>query len=332
MSELPLVSVIMPVYNAAKTLSYCLDTVFALNYPNLELIFVNDCSSDSGVQIITDYIDGNRHRQNIHAKLFHHLQNRGVAAARNTGLEHAEGDYIYYIDSDDKVEPDALIVMMTEMLKQQAEIVGCEWYLTYRQNARYMKQPAVGSPEEAFYKMTGGLLRWNLWLFLVKRSLYETHHIRFLEGMNMGEDLMVMGKLLLHARTIVMVHQPLYHYLQTNAASLTKATSDTYIHQVRENVRELESYATRTFSGKVLSESFSFLKLNIKLPLLTSGKKEDYIIWLQWFPEADDAIMRNRLLPLRTRLLQWFAHRKQYWLVRLYYMAVFRVIYGVIYR
>ena len=65
------------------------------------------------------------------------------------------------------------------------DIVGHEWYLTFNSNARYMKQPAYTTSVEALRKMMGGVMRWNLWLFLVRRSLYVENDIRFTEGLNM---------------------------------------------------------------------------------------------------------------------------------------------------
>ena len=94
-----------------------------------------------------------------------------------------------------------------------------------------MIQPEVKSGKEAFVKMCNGVMRWNLWLFMVRRSIYEDHKFRFIPQANMGEDMMVMMKILLNTDAISIVHRPLYHYIQTNSNAMTKNFS-AYQHQV----------------------------------------------------------------------------------------------------
>lgn len=325
------ISIIIPVFNAEKTLFYCLSSVFAQTYEAIELIFIDDYSTDRSLDIISDFVKKHSSNSNFSCMIIKHRKNMGVAAARNTGLENATGEYIYYIDSDDTITSDALEKMAAIAKNKNCDIVGCEWLLTFKDNARQMKQPCASTGEDAFLKMTGGILRWNLWLFLVKRSLYEENNIRFIEGMNMGEDMMVMGKLFLNAKTIHIIHEPLYQYFQTNQNSLTKDFSKKHIEQVKENVKELENY-TKTHKGLNCNEAFHFLKLNIKLPLLTSGNYANYKLWKEWFSESNTYIMKNKSLPLRTRLLQRIAAMNQFWIIDLYNKLIFRFIYGFIYK
>lgn len=331
MTDTPLVSVVIPVYNTANSLPCCLETLTAQTYRHLEIIFVDDCSTDTGAEILLRFINSLPADGPISAYIHRHERNRGVAAARNTALENATGKYIYYIDADDKVEADTIGRLVAKAEKEEADIVGCEWFLSYKQNERRMRQPEIVSSRDAFHKMTGGRLRWNLWLFLVKRDLYERCHIRFIEGMDMGEDMMVMGKLFLIARKVVILHTPLYHYMQTNLQSLTKKHSKKNILQLTANVEALEKYVHMEY-GNIFDKDMQFLKLNIKLPLLISDNIVNYRTWLQWFPESNPYVLHNELLPLRTRLLQWLGIKKQYWVIWLYYRLVFRFIYGVIYK
>ena len=215
-----MVSIIIPVYNAENTLNYCLESVFAQTYSDIEVIFIDDCSTDSSLEIISAFIKKHSSNSNFNCKIIQHDKNKGVAAARNTGLDHATGKYIYYIDSDDTIMPDALSTMIELAEENNYDIVGCEWQLRFEENSRRMRQPDISSGIDAFLKMTGGILRWNLWLFLVKRSLYENNAFRFTEGMNMGEDMMMMGKLFLNAKSVHIVHKPFYNYYQTNRNSL----------------------------------------------------------------------------------------------------------------
>lgn len=328
-----IISVIIPVYNAEKTLYKSIDSLINQSYPHLELIFINDCSQDNTLNILYQYekkITDNS--KGLVMKIISHEENKGVAAARNTGLQNATGELIYYVDADDFIDERAIELLVKKQQENDADIVGCSWYLSFNQNKRRMNQPPFNNSLEAIQQMLHGKMRWNLWLFMVKRSLYEDYNIRFIPGMNMGEDLMVIMKLFVHANKVAFVNDALYHYGQSNEDSLTKTYSEKHRREVTANLYEVEEYLHKSSFFKSIGDGISFLKLNIKLPLLISDKKENYECWINWFPEANKFIMKNKDLPLRTRVLQWLALRKQYWILKLYYNLVIRYIYGVLYK
>ncbi|MDR0542769.1 MAG: glycosyltransferase [Dysgonamonadaceae bacterium] len=326
------ISVIIPVYNAEKTLPRCIASLHAQTYGNLELLFVDDCSTDNSLTVLNDYAVAAMNKAGVSIEILRHETNKGVAAARNTGLEAATGTYIYYVDADDWIEADALESVLKEAKQSEADIVGHEFYLAFGKNERYMKQQAFSTPEDALQKMMCGVLRWNLWLFLVRRSLYEDNRIRFVEGMNMGEDMAAMIKLFTCAKTVAFLGRPLYHYVQANAHSLTSIYSQEHIRQVAANVYEVEKYIGKGRLGEQLKPYIHFLKLNIKLPLLITDDETRYAQWLEWFSESNGYVMKNKLLPLRTRLIQWMAAKKGWAVLKLYYRFVIRFVYGVIYN
>lgn len=326
-----LISIIVPVYNASGNLKKCLHSLSEQKYRNLELLFIDDCSTDDSSEVIKQFIvDPVNCDFNI--KLLKHDSNRGVAAARNTGLDNATGDYIYYLDADDYISDNALQLMYDEAQTSKADIVGCEWYLSFSKNERHMVQPSVSNGQELFVKMCRGVMRWNLWLFLVKRSLYENAHIRFAEGMNMGEDMMVMMKLALNSGKVSILNAPLYHYVQTKSDSLTKNWAKAYFEQISANVNAVEDYLIAHYPDNRYAEELDFLKLNIKLPLLISLSTDDYEKWQRWYPEANHSIMKNGDIALRTRFIQLLAAKRQYWLLKFYNLFVIKLVYGILYR
>ena len=324
------ISVIIPMYNVEKVMSRCVQSLFEQTLRDFEVIFVNDCSKDNTLDELGSQLKKHK-REDIEVKIISHGQNGGVAVARNTGLDNATGEYIYYVDADDYCDKDTLEVMYSKAKSEDLDVVGCEWMLTFASNARHMVQPDVSTGREAFEKMCYGVMRWNLWLFMVKRSLYESGKFRFIPGANMGEDLMVMMKLLLNAGKVSVIHCPLYHYIQTNSNAMTKNFS-AYRHQVTENVEEIERYLEQ--NG--LTEKYSFhlnqLKLNLKLPLIISDKRTDYELWLNWFPESNRFAGENDEQPLRTRFIQKKAAKKRFVWLKLYYTFVVKFVYGVIYK
>ena len=166
----------------------------------------------------------------------------------------------------------------------------------------------------------------------MKRSLYVENDIRFAEGMNMGEDMMVMMKLFICAESVSIIHRPFYHYGQNNMNSLTKVYSPEHIRQVTNNVYEVERYVRESAYAGLLSPYLPLLKLNIKLPLLMTDDTARYRQWLEWFPEANGYVMHNKQISLRTRFIQWLAVKQNFSLLKLYHRCVFRLIYGTIYK
>lgn len=324
------VSVIMPMYNVEKVMSRSVHSLFTQTLKEFEVVFVDDCSSDNTDaelrRIISSY-----GREDISVKIIRHEPNKGVAAARNTGLDNASGEYIYYLDADDYFDDNALELMYEEALKADADVVGCEWLLSFETNARHMVQPDVKTGMEAFTKMCNGVMRWNLWLFMVKRSIYEDNGFRFIPGENMGEDMMVMMKILLNSNNVTIIHKPLYHYIQTNSNAMTKNFS-AYRGQVTANVKEVERYLDVIGRKDELSGLLNQLKLNLKLPLIISDKESDYRLWQEWFPESNGFAGQNPDQPFRTRLIQKLAAKKFYLAIKLYYKIVIKFVYGIIYR
>lgn len=328
----PIVSIIVPVYNAADTVHIAFDSLFRQTYSNLEIIIVNDASTDNSLQIIKAYAKKIEKQKFYTVCIVSHETNTGVATARNTALNQATGDYIFYLDADDQIDPDTITLIVNQALTTESDIVGFNWWLSFSKNERKMNQPEFNDPWQAIQMLLNGKMRWNLWIFLVKRSLYEEHAIRFLPQMNMGEDMMVTIKLFTYAKKVSYLNQALYHYGQSNADSVSKVISDKNIHEVTQNVAEVEHFLKHSQYADRLGNSLELLKLNIKLPLLISNNTSQYKKWLNWFPEANAFAFQDKNISLRIRILQLCATKKNYWLIKLHYYLVIRVIYGLIYK
>lgn len=322
------VSVIIPMYNVERVINRCLHSLEQQNLKGVEILFVDDSSTDNSVKKLSAWINAHR-KSDKYYHLICHDTNQGVAVARNTGLEHAKGKYIYYVDADDYIEPNALSNLYQIAEDNQADIVGCEWYLSFERNERHMVQCDVGTGKDLFQKMAQGVMRWNLWLFLVKRDLYESHGIRFIPQQNMGEDMMVMSKLSLLASKVQIIHKPYYHYIQFNTNSLTKKYQDNF-PQIVANLQEIEGYLQKNYQE--LKELVYLMQLNAKLPFLISSKESDYQFWLKTFPDANQYIEKNSNSSWYTRYIQLAARNKQFWILKLYYWTVIKVFYGYIYK
>lgn len=325
----PKVSVIIPMYNVMGKLQKCVQSLCSQTLSNIELVFVDDCSPDNCQEELRQLLDLYQNNT-IRVLIEKHEKNRGVAAARNTGVAKATGEFIYYVDADDYIEPNTLELLYLKAVQDNLDIVGCEWFLTYCKSERHVGMPDTKTGLEMFHLMTNGVMRWNLWLFLVKRSLYVENGIHFVSGMNMGEDMMVMMKLSLCAKRTGVIHIPLYHYVQTNSNSLTK-NYQSYKRQITSNIESLEKFMNDNGFCDY-HQQIDKLKLAVKLPLLISSKKEDFEEWTNWFCDSNYLATQKYGISFRTYLLQMAAIRRQFWYIKLYYFFIIKFIYGIIYK
>lgn len=326
----PLVSIIIPVYKAEHTLPACLTQLRAQTYRHLQVIFIDDCSPDDGLA----YLSAQKkllEELGMEVDLLHHDVNQGVASARNTGLSVARGEYVYSVDADDELDSQAIQCLVDRAQQTGADIIGCEYYLCQGASLRHIAQPEVATGIEALRHIFSGTMKWNLWLFMIRRSLIERlGSSPFLPGVNMGEDLMLMGKLFLGTSSVSIIHLPLYTYVRSDQ-QITNVYRPEHWAQVETNVRELESYLAAHASVQE-QEFLHFLKLNLKLPLLISTRREDFQRWSVMYPESNAYILKNKSLPFRTKLLQYMAAKKQFWFVILYNKVIMRWLYKVLYR
>lgn len=323
------VSVIVPVYNVEAFIERCAVSLMEQTLQEVEYIFVDDCSPDESIVKLKEVIALYPHRTR-HVQIVSHLQNQGLPAARNTGLARATGEYIFHCDSDDWVEKDMLEKLYAAAVEKEADMVWCDWYLSFEQNERYMKQPDYASSEEVLKGMLAGTMKYNVWNKLVKRSLYTDNQIQFPQGYGMGED-MTMIRLAACARRVAYVSQAFYHYMRLNAEAFTQAYSEKNLKDLRQNADETIKFISQR-TGDTLKNEIAYFQLNTKFPFLITNNKNMYRLWNEWYPEANSHILANQYVSVRFRLLQFAAAKKCYGLVWLYYELVYKFIYGMIYK
>ena len=113
------VSIIIPIYKVEQFIEDCLRSVYNQSYKNLEIILVDDCTPDDSMLIARNFVSKKELPKGMEIKFLSHKKNRGLSAARNTGIDAATGDYIYFLDSDDELSPDC-ISLLAEPLKKKA--------------------------------------------------------------------------------------------------------------------------------------------------------------------------------------------------------------------
>lgn len=325
---MPLVSVIIPIYNVSRFIGRCAESLMGQTLQDVEFIFVNDCTPDNSVEILQDIVSKYPDRN---VRIVSHENNKGLPSARNSGLSLATGDYIFHCDGDDWMETDMLENMFYLAKEKESDIVYCDYYLSFQNSERYMTNPSFDNPEEMLRRgFLGGTMKYNVWNKLVKRKIYTDNNIRFPDGHSMGED-MTMIRLLCCSESVAYLPKALYHYIQTNSSAFSKTQSQKQLDDVLFNVNETVAFLDAKF-GDNLSKEIAAFKLSIKLPFLISDKESQYSLWKEWYPEANRYVLSNKDIPLRTRLLQWMAAKNLWAGVKIYYKVVYKCIYRFLYK
>lgn len=322
----PIVSVIIPFFKVAPFIERCATALMEQTLPEVEFIFVDDASPDESRQLLEGVLAKYPGRE---ARIITHPVNRGLPAARNTGLAEAKGDYIYHCDSDDWPEVSMLQKMYDAAMAVKADIVYCDFYLSFETGERYMKNPAFSTADDLLRKgFLAGSTKYNVWNKLIRKDLYERTGYRFPAGHGMGEDMTII-LLTTEANQVAYVPEALYHYVKLNMNAFSNTFSQRHLDDIQYNAGR--TLACLQEKG-IPEQDIALFKLNLKLPFLLAGDKEQYKLWKEWYPEADRYAMANPNLPFRTRLVQWLAGKNQFWAVSLYGWLVNKVYYGIRYR
>ena len=324
------VSLIIPVYNAEATLPALLASVRNQQFHDFEVIFVEDAGKDGSLALLEAFCA----ESGLACELIRQPENQGAAAARNRALDIAEGEYLAFADADDLLEPTMLshAVAAAQTADGPADIVGWDWTLGMEQGGRYMRQADYDHPVKALSQLTGGASRWNLWLFLIRRSLIESYGIRFIDGADMGEDMQFVLRCFLRAEKLVQIHESLYRWNATNSTSISRSFAPGKRKQIERNLAEFARDFPGTAFAEANPEALSDLKLYLKRPLLISRDRSDYETWYGWFPEANARAVAAADLPRHTRILQGMAARRCWAGVQLYYVLVHKLLYRLLIR
>ena len=218
-----LLTVVIPVYNVEKYLKRCIESILIQEWKNYDILLVDDGSTESSPQICDDYAKVYDFISVIHKK------NGGLSEARNTGISHAKGDYVYFPDSDDWLEPQTFKELADVLESQEFDIVSFN-----REFVKGEEDPIVSDPlvtqvyegKDAFVQMLKhsyitGFANDKIY----KKSLFIDNNISFPKG-KYYEDLGTNYKLFLSAENVFATNQKYYHYLIDNPDSITQSWNE----------------------------------------------------------------------------------------------------------
>lgn len=304
------VSVIIPFFNVEKYIDRCVNSLFNQSLDMLQFIFIDDCSMDNSRQILEKII-AKPEFKSLSVEILTHKVNKGLAASRNTGFDHALGEYIYHCDSDDWLESEALEKMYVLANKHNAEIIWTDFYFDFGKSNSLSKQKYVEDPRALVGAMMREDIHAGIWNKLYKRTFLLDAGIRSPQGNDMWEDMYYNLLLFSNSKKIAYLNQAFYHYNQQNTSSISKSKIKIRLTQICNNVDAVISYLDTHFA-KVYVTEYSSLKLSAKKMLLFSVNIEDFRVWRRIYPEVNPKVNSMHQLPRHLRLVG-YATYKGYW-------------------
>jgi len=232
----PLVSIIVPIYNSEKTLGRCIESILNQTYKDFELILLNDGSTDDSGRICDMYAS-----QDIRIHVVH-KENTGVSDTRNQGISMARGQYLQFVDSDDWITPDATELFVRTAEKYQCDMIIADFYRVIGERvskkgaieqegiidrvayATYMMQ----KPADFYYGV--------LWNKFFKRSIVEKYGLKMDSAISWCEDFIFNLEYLRYVRSVYVLKIPVYYYVKTKGSLVSQGMSVKRIIQMKRTV------------------------------------------------------------------------------------------------
>ena len=231
-------SVIIPVYNVEKYLPHCLESVLIQADNNIEVIAINDGSTDKSPEIL------NRYAIQYPILRIINQPNQGVSAARQKGITVAHGKYILFLDADDFLEASSLNILYKKAIETDTDMVLMDYYTYNPDNQKkiYIQQTPIHQYNQAslLKQMFCAERAWAVWSYIAKKELHETIKYNLVSDLSMGEDAVYTTQIVLAAHKITSINKPLINYV-SRPSSVTQ----------QKNISDQQFYSYLKFPQRI---------------------------------------------------------------------------------
>lgn len=266
MSNGPLVSVIIPVFNVeSEYLRICIDSAVGQSYTQLEILLIDDKSTQEHLlPILEEYAESD-----ARVKLVKNDQNRGVSSVRKQGIEIATGDFVCFLDCDDRLEPNCVELLLAKQIESNADVVLGDYWMVYDSSKRYCYNSCEEEDKLGFMKaLLTGKCGGTIWSKLIKRNVWQGIPYPVYDGKD--NDVILNFHLACAGLKIVSLNIPVYNWIQRKT-SVTQTKSQATINHgftiVSEVCRLVKAHADSTH----LIEELALYKMSAWALLLAQG-------------------------------------------------------------
>lgn len=311
---MPVISVIVPVYNAEKYLRECLDSIVNQTYKNIEIILVDDGSTDGSGAICDEYAD-----KDVRIKVYH-IPNGGVSNARNLGIDNANGEYLMFVDSDDEVSRDCIEKLYCAIeYKEQDLVIGnfCDVYEN-RKIIQHENLSIIGNLQDDYANIR--ILLQGPWGKLYRSEILKKNKIRFRVDISLTEDQIFNYDFLKKASTYTLLQEPIYYYYHRKNESLSQGLKERDFNNRLENLRALSLFLDEMKiknAGSVINASALWY---IKKASCFQDQENTYILFKNRIKDIIKYIDFNaRVKSFKQRMLLVCLKHQRYILIYLWY-------------
>ena len=284
MKNNPKVSILIPVYMAQEYIEECLCSIFKQTYDNIEIIIVDDASPHRSIEMTKRVAIKKDRKESL--MIFRNKQNKGIAYTRNTLIEHASGDYIYFIDSDDFIEKNAIELFVSNAINEDADIVRCNYYKYWNGSSTPIKRIHNKNHTDYVNQCLSNVSEMqSLWVLFIRKELFTKYGLRFAENINGCEDFLITIKLFFYANKIIDIGNILYYYRIDNKHSITHQKYFSYdrIKAIEETCLFLKKNSVdQKYDNQLLR-----LKFISKQPFLINKTIRNINKYINTFPESN---------------------------------------------
>lgn len=335
-SVAPVVSVIVPVYNAQERLSRCIDSILAQDFESFEVILINDGSVDESRNICENYVKQDNRIQLINQT------NSGPSAARNAGLDAARGDFITFVDSDDEIETDFFSLAVSRFQNAELYMSGIRMISGDSSVAKKVFEYLVHNPKflTAVELLSSANIEYPLicfcgpWCKLYLREIIREYNIRFDPSLSMGEDTYFNLSYIEHVNSVFIDSKINYIYHRENENSLfSRYTPQTY--EIHEKVygRWRKDLIRRDCSSNQLNQFDNlYIELLIGCIVHVYSHSRDLVERRAIIKKVAENVVVSQTKPLKgsfvQRMLTFLLKYRQYYLVN----AVFSLRYDSFFK
>ena len=288
------VSVIITIYNREKYLGDCVCSLFEQTLNDIEFIFIDDASTDKSLLILDDMVEKYPSRKPF-VKIIRMENNAGRAAARQTGINNATGEYIIHVDSDDWVDKDMMELLYKKAKEADADIVGCNITHEYANYKQVFSQCYSDDMDKNVKRLLNGKIFPSLCTSMTRRSLIKDYNVQFPQGIDTGED------------------------LDSGSFKHTEKS----IKSVIEVARRIEALLNETGNYEKFKDEIQFRKFSMKCALIEKFDNEEYNkAWLNLFPETHKYIWSYKQFSWKRRIELWLAAHNCFKIAELFQMIL----------
>lgn len=310
------VSIIVPIYNVEKYIGRCIESLVNQTYKNIEIIAINDCSTDNSLKLVESYQE-----RYTNISIINLGKNKGVSNARNLGIESANGEYIMFCDSDDWYEERAVEILIETAKENNADFVMANHYITKENKkiivniSRYFKNKNITKKEIVAYMNLSSSVK------LIKRQLFIDNNISYPTDINRCEEFTVIPVIAYLAKNPIVINDVLYNYYQReNSASNSKIKATTFFYITFE--RFIEKIDQNKYQEEIEFRAINHLLYGELLVMLKAGAtRKEMLEKINKFNKKYPNFLKNKYLKKYNKAKLIFIillHYKMLFLAKLY--------------